>query len=619
MRYIYIILLFFSLPILGQHKKAVRLNEATMDISNAIIGSDKALQGLLLPQAFDGSGVVVGVTDIGFDFTHPNFENTNIRAFWDLVSVDTLNSHLPLFMGRDYTAEELRTLQHSCDGLHQTHGTHVMGSAVGGDDLYRGVAPKADVVVVGNVLSNNYEMLDSLQKEKILGTPEHEMHEFKYMFDEAEKLGKPCVINISAGSRQSFGDDFPLYNQQISELCGPGRIIVAAAGNNGGQKITLHKKQGQQSVGSRAIITNTPLCYLFFQGDCECSLLYADEEGGEKKLVPEALYEAIDTISDYDGSFVRYYILQHEKMEGKGKYFYAQLSGSGEGFLFTQGIQYQNSGKDDGFNDAVEDYGVNFPACYDDVICVGGTDHRNEIINYEGKTRSVANGDIGMNYKYSSLGPRLDGYQKPDVCAPGSCVISSYNSFYLEEHPNAGDNSWDKERFEHNGRTYAWNSNSGTSMSSPIVAGVIALWLQANPNLTPQDIKDIIKRTSKHPDPNMDYPNALYGWGEIDAYAGLLDILGVTAIDEVSKEHVKGFRFGVEEGVLTISSEYEALHNAASLGNVAIYTTGGKLVHRENLALDGGVQRISLQHLPKGIYAVQINGKENKGSTLIRL
>ena len=88
--------------------------------------------------------------------------------------------------------------------------------------------------------------------------------------------------------------------------------------------------------------------------------------------------------------------------------------------------------------------------------------------------------------------------------------------------------------FTHNGRTYAWNANSGTSMSAPIVTGIIALWLQANPRLTPADCLDIIAKTSTHYDASLSYPNNYYGYGQIDAAAGLAlieqQLNGITTI-----------------------------------------------------------------------------------------
>ena len=131
----------------------------------------------------------------------------------------------------------------------------------------------------------------------------------------------------------------------------------------------------------------------------------------------------------------------------------------------------------------------------------------------------------------------MDGRVKPDVMAPGNNIISAYSSYYLENHPTANDIKWDVAHFDCEGRTYAWNANTGTSMACPVVAGVIALWLQAKPDLTPEDVLGVISRTSRRPDPSLEYPNYFYGYGEIDAYRGLLDILGVDKIQEVSTTH----------------------------------------------------------------------------------
>ena len=49
-------------------------------------------------------------------------------------------------------------------------------------------------------------------------------------------------------------------------------------------------------------------------------------------------------------------------------------------------------------------------------------------------------------------------------------------------------------------------------------------------------MKDIIAQTSRHPDAQLEYPNNKYGYGEIDALAGLRLALAATGIEEVEKQ-----------------------------------------------------------------------------------
>ena len=77
-------------------------------------------------------------------------------------------------------------------------------------------------------------------------------------------------------------------------------------------------------------------------------------------------------------------------------------------------------------------------------------------------------------------------------------------------------------------------------MSTPAAAGAIALWLQACPTLTPDQVRELIAATSRRHDPSLDYPNNYYGYGEIDVYAGLLRLLGFTAIPDVSQRQAQG-------------------------------------------------------------------------------
>ena len=191
--------------------------------------------------------------------------------------------------------------------------------------------------------------------------------------------------------------------------------------------------------------------------------------------------------------------------------------------------------------------------------------------------------------------------------APGHNVLSVYNSFY---EPGPAENVEKKMAYKANafGKDYAIWTMSGTSMSSPVATGVIALWLQANPNLTPEDIKGVIERTSHQPEPEFsgNDKNIYYGWGEIDAYAGLLDILGLTGIREISQHQPAGLKFRLEGRTLHIDG-------IDSSETVTVFDLSGRPVLRTETSSDG---ILSLPELSAGVYAVQVG---RRGSTLIRL
>ena len=173
----------------------------------------------------------------------------------------------------------------------------------------------------------------------------------------------------------------------------------------------------------------------------------------------------------------------------------------------------------------------------------------------------------------------MGGLTKPEITAPGVFVISSLNSYYMEEHPTAtGDYGGYSTA---NGRTYPWGYASGTSMSTPAVAGAIALWLQANPTLTRDDIIGVLERTSRHPEEQLTYPNNHYGYGEIDVYRGLLDVLGITGIPEISMHQSQGARIYVQHGMLHLVFN-ELPTQPVTL---TIYSTNGTLMQRQQLTV----------------------------------
>ncbi len=115
---------------------------------------------------------------------------------------------------------------------------------------------------------------------------------------------------------------------------------------------------------------------------------------------------------------------------------------------------------------------------------------------------------------FSSLGPTRDGRIKPDICASGGQVLSAAPVGNLVSYRNSNYYFLDSA---------GWHvSNRGTSMSAPIVAGALALYLECNPNANYADAKNILLNTAKldsfvfKESPLL--PNVHWGWGKLDVY-----------------------------------------------------------------------------------------------------
>jgi subtilisin family serine protease len=259
-------------------------------------------------------------------------------------------------------------------------------------------------------------------------------------------------------------------------------------------------------------------------------------------------------------------------------------------------------------------HSVSWPANLPNIIAVGANGYKNTFTNIAGQTNTdmldFAPDQPGYIAKFSSCGPTFDERIKPDVVAPGLNINAAYNSFYADYDYIAKNLT---SSVQYNGKTYHYLAESGTSMASPVVAGVIALWLQAKPDLTPAEALEAIRETATHPDNTLAYPNNTYGYGQIDAYRGLLYVLDLPSrIPDLSQEQPQGVQFRVENRMLYVDFGDE--HPKRITLNV--YGLDGRL-----LLTRSGRNHINLFSLKDGVYAVQVVTDQRKttGSTLIRL
>lgn len=639
------------LSMLSEHPAVKRIEASpmaslTMDTTTTVVNILPVYTATDEHPAFTGDGVVVGLMDVGFDLTHPNFYDASmahyrIGAFWDQLSKDTVGSPFPV--GRDYVGyEAVREHEHSYDGLIQTHGTHTLGIAAGSgyDSPYRGVAYGSDICLVSNAVSNDIELIDSVDYDKY--TTAVDALGFKYIFDYADRQGKPCVVSFSEGYPPYLDEDDSLFAEFLDGLIGPGHIVVVSAGNENVSRTYMSKPKGTEEAGSFLNVFKTSASYrIKSDGQMRIHLYVYNKESGtvEEELTISSDDSRLDSLlvdtlalGSYNCQInvIRYasaldtdnmYLLKMDAdttltvrpiaLVIEGKESKVEVFG-------TSYYAFKRNTIDSRWK--AGEYGRNIlaPGCFPAAICVGSTAHRLGFTNYEGQyiDRS-SDEEVGMRSYFSSTGPTVSGLTKPNVMAPGNNVISSYSSFYLENNPEAKDIAWDVAHFDYNGRTYAWNADSGTSMATPVVAGIIALWLQANPRLTPQDVMDLLSRTCRHPDENLTYPNNEYGYGEIDAYRGLLDILGLDKIEGISLHQPSLLHISRQDGQLRLLFDQQP----SSELRLRVYSVSGTLCYEGIIQPLTSELFVTLPFTLKGLYVVQIDSrsKEFSGSQIVRM
>jgi hypothetical protein len=168
--------------------------------------------------------------------------------------------------------------------------------------------------------------------------------------------------------------------------------------------------------------------------------------------------------------------------------------------------------------------GISEPSCSDDVISVAA---------YSAQyTTPAGNLTGGAAASFSSNGPRYDGVMKPDIAAPGVNVVSSMSSFTDAVFTSTAS-------IDFNGKTYHFAKLSGTSMASPMVAGVSALILDANPYLSARQVKEIIMETARQDNYTGVIPaegSPKWGAGKINAYAAVKLALQTVGMENPPQE-----------------------------------------------------------------------------------
>ena len=503
------------------------------DVTPQWVNSGPVYAGTELPQGYDGRGVLVGIVDGGFDLTHPTFYATDgmtyrIKGLVDDYASDDETIGMPTPLGREYATEaDILAKRHTAD-VQMEHGTHCLGIAAGsgfGTD-YRGVAYGADLYAVSSRVA--------IESAYSSGS---DVARMKRIFDYAAEHHQPCVITYSIGFND-LPDDARLYAEAMEGLTGEGRIVVTSAGNSNLAPMYVEKQAGQETAGTMLSLNRDEAKGIAYMRSVDpfrlkCILLRTKGDGYElgdsvtfdtdQLPADSVVLKSHHILLEKQGTF---YTLtdRTESLSGADAYLMLAIEGK-DAYVEMSADQICGFGDiqlERRFSCAEKNHNIGLPATLPDMITVGALNGRASFTNVQGEVVPSfgASTELGTIASFSSVGPTFDKRIKPDVVAPGVNVISSGNSYYAYDHSYV-----QVATTSFNGREYPWIVMSGTSMSTPCVAGIVALWLQADPTLTPAEVKDILKVTCKPIAGVTEYPNNTYGYGLIDAYAGIKEVL----------------------------------------------------------------------------------------------
>ena len=215
--------------------------------------------------------------------------------------------------------------------------------------------------------------------------------------------------------------------------------------------------------------------------------------------------------------------------------------------------------------------------------------------------------DEGKVTRFSSFGTLLDGRNLPLVCAPGAVVISSVNTYTVEDPKNGYAPVNLQAKHTVNGKSYYWHQTLGTSMATPVVAGSIALWLEADPTLKAADVADIIRKTAVVDNDVKEGDPVQWGAGKFDAYAGLKEVLR-------RKAGSTGINTAEADNKTIINPAGPRRFNVFRAGEkqleVRVFTMAGLLAHTQSTV--GDETTIDASAWSKGVYLIQVNGKSAK-------
>lgn len=567
-------------------------NDLAREASSVVMVHDtKAAQSAAAePLMYRGKGVYVGVIDLEFDLGHPAFRDANGNTRVKQATIfhrmedgepEMDETGTPILYTFDETNMDKAIELTDMDAI-EGHGTHVAGTAAGSTDAladgdpakgFYGMAPESSLLLTEPLGMTSVALL----------------HGISEMFDKADADKRPLVVNMSVGENTARLDGSDPFNESLRELYSQydmrGKVLCVCAGNEGYTKTPMSAQMdctnpvkdgnwtAQKNLAWMPLGTSPnpegpglPEVYMsenklsFCSKDdkkfaVEFSLiapLTKDTLATTGILTPEMIEEAMANggimMGSDSGTKHLLKIVPANEMTSTNRYLLeADVTYVCDDLCAVVAVIYTKDegvhvdatiSRNDGFflsgSSAMaavpNNHGSLNPwAVTDNVISVGSYNTRESVappmpVDPDEEPEPFV---VGAMSDFSSCLTSEYGSPRPDVVAPGANIISAYHHKIRDMRAIVTGAS------EYNGVEYLWGEMKGTSMATPAVTGIVALWLQADPTLTVADVREIIKQTSDYDEfCEADPTRTVYG--KINAKKGLDYILSTTGIKDIS-------------------------------------------------------------------------------------
>jgi subtilisin family serine protease len=630
------------------------------------------------PFAGTGKGVVVGIVDTGVDASHPDLRDAmgHTRIAWLLdFSRPPNGRHPDVESAFGCTAADqspcavldAADIDRALAGDHSVvlpsdtvgHGTHVTSIAAGNggtDARFVGGAPEATLVVAA---VGHDGAAGALADVDIVTAT-------RFVFDRAEQMGLPAVVNLSLGGDFGPHDGTTPIEIALAAMVGPshpGRSIVVAAGNSGalyrgdheGQVLGIHSET-RVTAGAPAklrvltpdarqggIVSGSAYVWLTYRATDALAVglrgpngllidpVVLGKKGGfrssDEKLsagIYNGVFEDVSPLSPLSHGAVLIWDGEWPAADAMS------IVLEGEGFVdawVDASFDDATSSGSAYFDLATRAGTINVPATHPDLIAVGCTNNRAKWVDSDGIAHDLNTTayqalapEDGSCY-FSSAGPTAKGEPKPDISAPGAMVAAAMSADAVPGVAPFSAFGAPSGLCPDGNECLVIDARhallSGSSMSSPQVAGAIALLFERSPRLTQPELLRLLKGGVRRPTGPI---TADYQLG-----VGALDVVGAMSGLEASTASIVRAPDAAASWLSLANGYMHPGEGPDLIGTVAVRAADGSLADgfdegRLALVLGvGGVIKANLHRESAGLYRFAVGAEGGTGSRVVSL